>query len=135
MASVWEELKRRNVVRVAIAYVIVSWLILQLSDVLISMLGLAESVGKLIFLILLVGFPLALFLAWAFELTPEGIKKEKHVDRSESVTHITGRKLDFIIIGVLAVALVFFAVDKYVLDAETTPATNIAQEIVATVAQ
>ncbi len=77
MASVWAELKRRNVVRVAIAYVIVSWLILQLSDVLISMLGLAESVGKLIFLILLVGFPLALFFAWAFELTPEGVKKEK----------------------------------------------------------
>ena len=59
MASVWGELKRRNVVRVAIAYVIASWLILQLSDVLISMLGLGESVGKLIFLILLVGFPLA----------------------------------------------------------------------------
>ncbi len=135
MASVWAELKRRNVVRVAIAYVIVSWLILQLSDVLISMLGLAESVGKLIFLFLLLGFPLALFFAWAFELTPEGIKKEKHVDRSESVTHVTGRKLDFVIIGVLAVALVFFAIDKYVLEAETTPATNVAREIVATVAK
>ena len=92
MASVWVELKRRNVVRVAIAYVIVSWLILQLSDVLISMLGLAESVGKLIFLFLLVGFPLALFFAWAFELTPEGVKKEKDVDRSESVTHVTGQR-------------------------------------------
>jgi len=135
MASVWEELKRRNVVRVAIAYVIVSWLVLQLSDVLISMLGLAESVGKLIFLILLVGFPLALFFAWAFELTPEGVKKEKDVDRSASIIHVTGRKLDFIIIGVLAVALVLFAVDKYVLDSETTPASNITQEIVATVAQ
>jgi TolB-like protein/tetratricopeptide (TPR) repeat protein len=135
MTSFWGELKRRNVVRVAIAYVIVSWLILQLSDVLISMLGLAESVGKLIFLILVVSLPLALLFAWAFELTPEGIKKEKHVDRSESVTHVTGRKLDFAIIGVLAVALVFFAIDKYVLDAETTPATNVAREIVATVAK
>ena len=123
MASLWDELKRRNVVRVAIAYVIVSWLILQLSDVLVSMLGLAESVGKLIFLILLVGLPLALFFAWAFELTPEGVKKEKDVDRSESVTHVTGRKFDFAIIGVLAVALVFFAIDKYVLDAETTRAS------------
>ena len=135
MASLWDELKRRNVVRVAIAYVIVSWLILQLSDVLISMLGLAESVGKLIFLFLLLGFPLALFFAWAFELTPEGMKKEKDVDRSASMTHVTGRKLDFAIIGVLAVALAFFAIDKYVLDADTTPASNIAQEIVATVAQ
>ena len=68
MASVWEELKRRNVVRVALAYVIVSWLILQLSDVLISMLGLAESVGKLNCLILLVGFPLALYFGdWVCE--------------------------------------------------------------------
>ena len=135
MATVWGELKRRNVVRVAVAYVIVSWLILQLSDVLISMLGLAESVGKLIFLFLLVGFPLALFFAWAFELTPEGVKKEKEVDRSESITHVTGRKLDFMIIGVLVVALAFFAVDKYVLNAETIPATNVAREIVATVAK
>jgi TolB-like protein/Flp pilus assembly protein TadD len=135
MATVWGELKRRNVVRVAIAYVIVSWLVLQLTDVLIPLLSLPEWVGRFVFLVLLIGFPLALFFAWAFELTPEGIKKEKHVDRSESVTHVTGRKLDFVIIGVLAVALVFFAVDKYVLNAVTTPATNVAREIVATVAK
>ncbi len=122
MATVWEELKRRNVVRVAIAYVIVSWLVLQMTDVLVPLLSLPEWVGRFVFLVLLIGFPLAVFFAWAFELTPEGIKKEKHVDRSESVTHVTGRKLDFIIIGVLAFALVFFAVDKFVLDSESTPA-------------
>ena len=99
MATVWGELKRRNVVRVAIAYVVVSWLTLQLTDVLVPLLSLPEWVGRFVFLVLLIGFPLALFFAWAFELTPEGIKKEKHVDRSESVTHVTGRKLDFTIIG------------------------------------
>ena len=135
MASVWVELKRRNVVRVAIAYLIVSWLILQFTDILVPLLTLPGWIGRLVFFILIVGFPLARFFAWAFELTPEGLRKEQDVDRSESVTHVTGRKLDFIIIGVLAVALVFFAVDKYVLNAETTPATNVAREIVATVAK
>ena len=81
MTSFWGELKRRNVVRVAVAYVIVGWLILQFADVLIPLLTLPEWVGRLIFLLLLVGFPLALFFAWAYELTPEGLKKEKHVDR------------------------------------------------------
>ena len=71
-------------------------------------------VFQVILLLLAIGFPLALLLAWAFELTPEGLKKEKDIDRPESITHITGRNLDFSIIGVLAVALVFFALDKFV---------------------
>ena len=116
MASIWGELKRRNVVRVAVAYAIVSWLILQLTDVLAPMLGLPESVGRLVFLLLLVGFPLAMIFAWAFELTPGGIKKEKDVDRSESVTHVTGRKFDFAIIGLMAVAILYLVLDNYVLD-------------------
>ena len=103
MSSMWGELKRRNVVRVVIAYAIVSWLILQLTDVLSPLLGLPEWVGKLVFLLLLVGFPLALFFAWAFELTPEGLKKQKDVDRNHFITHVTGRKLDYLIIGVLIV--------------------------------
>jgi TolB-like protein/Tfp pilus assembly protein PilF len=116
MASVWGELRRRNVVRVAVAYAITSWLILQLTDVLIPLLTLPEWVGKLVLLMLVVGFPLALFLAWAYELTPEGLKKEKDVDRSQSITYVTGRKLDFIIIAVLALALVYFAYDKFLLE-------------------
>ena len=108
MAAVWGELKRRNVVRVAVAYAVVSWLILQLTDVLMPLLALPEWVDRLVFLLLVIGFPLALIFAWAFELTPEGLKKEKDVDRAESITQNTGRKLDFAIIAVLAVALVFF---------------------------
>jgi len=69
MASVWGELKRRNVVRVALAYAVFSWLLLQLADVLIPLLGLPDWAGKLVFLLLALGFPLALFFAWAYELT------------------------------------------------------------------
>ena len=76
MASVWGELKRRNVVRVVVAYAIVSWLILQLTDVLMPLLSLPEWVGRFVFLLLVIGFLLALFLSWAYELTPEGLKKE-----------------------------------------------------------
>jgi TolB-like protein/Tfp pilus assembly protein PilF len=108
MTSVWGELKRRNVVRVAIAYGIVSWLILQLTDVLVPLLTLPEWVGRFVFFLIVIGFILALFLSWAYELTPEGVKLEKHVDRSQSITHATGRKLDFAIIAMLVVALAYF---------------------------
>ncbi len=92
MASVWGELKRRNVVRVVVAYAIVSWLILQLTDVLMPLLSLPEWVGRFVFLLLVVGFLLALFVSWAYELTPEGLKREHEVDRSQSMTRHTGRK-------------------------------------------
>jgi len=57
--------------------------------------------------------PIALILAWAFELTPEGVKREKDIDRSRATTHQTGRKLDFIIIAILAIAVLFFVADKF----------------------
>ena len=136
MASVWEELKRRNVVRVAIAYAIVSWLILQIADVLTPLLHLPEWVGGFVFLLLVIGFLLALFLSWAYELTPEGLKKERDVERSESITPVTGRKLDFVIIAMLVVALGYFGYDKFVLDpgrdaVEIEAAVQTAQEQVA----
>jgi TolB-like protein/Flp pilus assembly protein TadD len=124
MASVWGELKRRNVVRVAVAYAIVSWLILQLTDVLIPLLDLPEWVGRFVFLLVVIGFLLALILSWAYELTPQGVKLEKNVDRSESISHITGRKIDFIIIGVLIVALLMFALDKFVWTESSAPVTT-----------
>ena len=114
MASVWGELKRRNVIRVAIAYAIVSWLLLQMADVVLDNIEAPSWVFQAILLLLIIGFPVALILAWAFELTPEGLKKEKNVDPSQSILATTARRLDFIIISVLAVALVFFAFDKFV---------------------
>lgn len=132
MTTLWGELKRRNVARVGIAYVIVGWLILQLADVLGGLLELPGWTGKLVVFLLVIGFPIALVLAWAFELTPDGVKRERDVDRAESVTQKTGRKLDRAIIGLLCAALVFVVIDNYVLeDAAEEPATETTDELPA----
>ena len=112
-----DELKRRNVFKVGIAYAILAWLLLQVSDTLVPALHLPEWIQSAVALLLILGFPLALFFAWAFELTPEGLKKEKDVDRSRSITPVTGRKLDFAVIGLMAIGLVYFTFDKYTTDA------------------
>lgn len=114
MASIWAELKRRNVFRVAAAYIIVGWLLLQVSDTLVPALHLPEWFHSGVAFLLILGFPIALIFAWAFELTPEGLKKEKDVDRGRSVTKVTGRKLDFVIIAMLVMALGYFGYDKFV---------------------
>ena len=106
--SFFDELKRRNVFRVGIAYVVVAWLVMQVADVVINNIEAPEWVFQAIMLVLGIGFPVVLIFAWAFEMTPEGIKKEKDVDRSQSITKQTGRKLDFTIIGILVVALTYF---------------------------
>ena len=134
--SLIKELNRRNVFRVGVAYVIVAWLLLQVADVILPTFRTPDWVMQAFTFLLILGFPLALIFAWAFELTPEGLKLEKHVVRDESITHATGRKLDFVIIAMLVVALGFFAYDKFVLDpdrdaAEVEAAVQIAQKKVA----
>jgi len=119
MASVWGELKRRNVVRVAVAYAIAAWILIEITATTFPILKLPDWSVTLVTVLVLIGFPLALILAWAFELTPEGIKLEKDVDRLQSITHVTGRKLDFIIITVLVLALGYFAYDKFLLQPES----------------
>jgi len=106
--SLFEELKRRNVFRVGAAYAVIAWLLLQVADIVIDNISAPEWVFQTFMLALLLGFPLALFFAWAFELTPEGLKKEKDVDRTQSITHVTGRKLDLTIIALLTIGLVYF---------------------------
>lgn len=110
------ELRRRNVFRTAIAYLVIAWIVLQVGDILAPALRLDESVNTALVFFLILGFPIALFFAWAYELTPDGIKLEKHVDRSLSITHVTGRKLDYFIIAGLLLALSFFVVDKWMFD-------------------
>jgi TolB-like protein len=114
--SLFQELKRRNVFRVGIAYLITAWLVLQVSDVVLGNIVAPDWVFKTILLICALGAPVVLMFAWAFEMTPEGLKREKDVDRSQSVTHVTGRKLDHTIIFVLVLALGYFAVDKFFLE-------------------
>ena len=129
MASVWGELKRRNVVRVAIAYAVVAWLSIEVSATTFPMLKLPEWAATFVTVLLIIGFPVAVIFAWAYEFTPEGLKKEKDVDRSESITHITSRKIDFVIIGVLVVAVGFLLVDKlYLGEGDTAHDEVIATE-------
>lgn len=106
--SIWTELQRRNVVRVGIAYIIVSWLIAQVADLVLDNTGAPEWVMQVLLLLLLLGLPLVLFFSWAYEVTPEGIKRESEIDRSASITGVTGRKLDRSITVLLVVALGYF---------------------------
>jgi TolB-like protein/Tfp pilus assembly protein PilF len=111
--SIFIELKRRNVFRVAIAYVVTSWLLVQVADLVLENIGAPDWVMQTIMLLLALGFPVAVFFSWAYEVTPEGIKRESEVDRTQSITRVTGRKLDRAITVVLIVALAYFAYDKF----------------------
>jgi TolB-like protein len=99
--SLWNELKRRNVVRVGAAYLVVSWLLIEVSDTIFPRLGLPEWTVTLVIALAILAFPLALFLSWAFELTPEGVKRTEDVEPAGPVTPQTGRRLDRFIIVVL----------------------------------
>ncbi len=101
------ELKRRNVIRVAAIYVIVSWLLMQIGDVMFPALLLPDWTSRMLVAFLILGLPVALIFAWAYEITPEGVKRTSDVDPGESVTDVTGRKINFAIIAVLAAAVVF----------------------------
>ena len=127
--SLLGELKRRNVFRVAIAYLISAWLLIQLADIMIPMLTLPEWVARLIVLLLVILFVPTLIAAWALELTPDGLKLEKNVDRSESITPHTGRKLNSITIGVLALAVAILLIDKVFLDADSSSDATVDKSI------
>lgn len=110
--SLFEELKRRNVFRVGAAYVVVSWLLLQVIDVVAPILELPAWAPKLVLLIVATGFIPALLFAWAFELTPEGVKRERDIDRSLSITHKTGHLLNRVIIAVLALVILIMGAER-----------------------
>jgi len=120
--SFFAELKRRNVFKVGIAYAITSWLLIQVTDILLESIGAPPWIMQTLFVVLGVGFVIALFFAWAFELTPEGVKKERDIDRSESITPKTGRKLDYSIIAVLILALGYFIWESRFDETDALPA-------------
>ncbi|MGD8482228.1 MAG: adenylyl cyclase, partial [Gammaproteobacteria bacterium] len=115
MSSFFSELKRRNVIRVAVLYTVVAWVLIQVVDIVMPRLGIPEWGVTFVIVILGVGFPVALIFAWAFELTPEGIKRTRDVDPQESITPVTGQKINHLVIGVLAVAVAYLLVDKFFL--------------------
>jgi len=110
--SFFEELKRRNVVRVGIAYGVATWLLIQVTDTVFPRIGLPDSAVTLVIALLFLGFIPALIFAWAFEMTPEGIKREKDVERDESITPATGKRLDRLIIGGLVLIIAGMAVER-----------------------
>jgi len=116
-----DELRRRNVFRVGVAYVVIAWALAQVAELALDSFDAPSWVMKSLLLLLALGLPLALFFAWAFELTPEGLKREKDVDRSQSITHETGRRLNSLIIVVLLIAVGMLLVDKFVLRPGTAP--------------
>ena len=129
MSRFFNELKRRNVFRVGIAYLVAAWLLLQLTDILAPTLALPDWTARLVLLLLVIGFVPALIFAWAFELTPEGVKRERDIDRSQSTTLVTGRKLDFAIIAMMAAAIVYLVIDNYVLEPAPVVTADIERSI------
>ena len=123
------ELKRRNVFRVGIAYLVVAWLILQVADVILANIGAPGWVFQVILLLLAIGFPLNLLLAWAYELTPDGIRKDADIAVPTSVPRQTIHKLNYVIIGGLVMAVIYYALirDRVDVDAEYSLQTLIAR--------
>jgi TolB-like protein/tetratricopeptide (TPR) repeat protein len=111
--SLIAELKRRNVFRVAAAYLALGWIVTQVTSTVAPWLHLPEWVGPVVLWVGVIAFPFVVMFAWIYELTPEGIKRESEIDPSGSITHHTARRLDFVIIGLLVVAIGLFAFHEF----------------------
>ena len=114
--SLFKELKRRNVIRVAMTYIVVAWLIIQVAETILPAFGFSDAILRYIVIVLSISFIPALAFSWVFELTPQGLTKEVSVEREHSITRFTGKTLDRSIMLLLVLALSYFAFDKFVLD-------------------
>ena len=114
--SLYNELKRRNVIRLAIAYVAISWLLIQVVETLFPIYGLSDAAIRVVVATVAIGFIPAMVIAWVFEFTPEGIKRDVEVDHNDPGTRGAGKKLDRIILVILALGFGYLAFDKFVLD-------------------
>jgi TolB-like protein/Tfp pilus assembly protein PilF len=112
--SLFAELRRRNVFKASAAYLALGWVVVQITATLVPALNLPSSLVPIVTWIGVIGFPFVIMFSWIYELTPEGLKRESEVDRSASITHITNRRLDYIIVGLLVLAIGLFAFDRFV---------------------
>jgi len=126
MGSFWNELKRRNVVRVAVAYVLVAWVGLQVVDFALEIISAPHWILQISALLAAIGFPAVLVFAWVYEVTPEGVKRETEVDRSKSIAPQTGRKLDRAIIGILVLVVITLCVRLFIMPG-VTPSAPVAE--------
>lgn len=124
--SLFEELKRRNVFRVGIAYVLIAWVLLQGADFALDLIDAPNWVIQALFLLAAIGMLGVLVFAWVFEVTPEGIMRESEIDRSQSITPHTGRKLDRVIIVFLALAVAALLMDRFLLSTNPLPTETAA---------
>ena len=122
------ELKRRNVYKVAAAYAVASWLLIQIATQVFPFFEIPNWAVRLVVLLLIIGFPVALIFSWAFEITPEGIKLESEIDRSKSITRKTGRKIIAFTAVAAAIAAGLF-VFQIVRSRSTTSESTIDSEI------
>jgi TolB-like protein len=137
--SFWGELKRRNLVKVGIAYAIVAWLIVHPVDIIFPTLHLPEWTTTFVTALFIIGFPFVLIFAWVYEVTPKGLKRTKEVPPSKSITYLTGKRLNYIIVGLLVVALGYFVFDKYfigrdAIKTEQAPAVSDVEKAKKTIA-
>ncbi len=113
--SLFEELKRRNVFRVGVAYIVASWVLLQVADLVLETIKAPEWVLQALLLFVVLGFIAAMIVAWAYEITPDGIKRESKVEKNESITRETAARLDRITIGLLVAVVAIILVERFVI--------------------
>ena len=107
--GVVSEFRRRRLFRIAVLYILNAWVIVQVADALIGLASLPASLGQIVLGLLALGFPIALIFSRFFEITPEGLSLEKDVPEGQSITHVTGRRTDFVFIAFLSAGLLIFA--------------------------
>ena len=117
--SFWNELKKRNVVKATISYAVVSWLIIRIVSLLGNILEAPIWVSKGLFLLLLIGFPICLIIAWIYELTPDGIRRTSKINESASYRTKIGKRFNKIIIISLSMTLIVLLVDRFVISKKT----------------
>jgi hypothetical protein len=107
------ELQRRNVIKVCVLYVVAGWLLLRLAGLATLALAAPAWVMKAFFIILLIGFPVAVIFSWVYEITPHGLKLETDVKPGQSIAHQTGKRIDRLIIFVVLAAIVMLLIDRF----------------------
>jgi len=126
--SFLQELKRRNVVKVAVLYVVASWLLLQAAELLFDAMNVPEEWLRFLIAILVLGLPFVLIFSWVFELTPEGVRREKDIDREQSVTPQTGRRINTVIVVLLVAAVAMIGIDRLVPEKAPEPVAVVVEQ-------
>ena len=127
--GLYNELRRRNVFRVGIAYIVGAWLLVQAADLVLDVIGAPDIILRSVVALLALGFFPAVMFAWAFEMTPEGLKRESEVDRSQSITGHTGKKLNVVTIVMVIAAVGFVIVERYLPGRNSPASESTAQQV------